>query len=134
MCVKINIKTTQYDNNGNKDIIKISSTGKLYEKNGDIYILYKEEETGISNTIKVSDNQVSIKRFGNINSNMVFKNGEKNITKYRMQQGIFLIETYTNNLHINIYKNESMKIYIDYNIKIKDIFEGRNEVDIEINI
>ncbi|GAA3641394.1 DUF1934 domain-containing protein [Asaccharospora irregularis] len=134
MCVKINIKTTQYDNNGNKDIIKISSTGKLYEKNGDIYILYKEEETGISNTIKVSDNQVSIKRFGNINSNMVFKNGEKNITKYRMQQGIFLIETYTNNLHINIYKNKSMKIYIDYNIKIKDIFEGRNEVDIEINI
>lgn len=134
MCVKINIKTTQYDNNGNKDIIKISSTGKLYEKNGDIYILYKEEETGISNTIKVSDNQVSIKRFGNINSNMVFKNGEKNITKYRMQKGIFLIETYTNNLHINIYKNKSMKIYIDYNIKIKDIFEGRNEVDIEINI
>lgn len=134
MCVKINIKTTQYDNNGNKDIIKISSTGKLYEKNGDIYILYKEEETGISNTIKVSDNQVSIKRFGNINSNIVFKNGEKNITKYRMQQGIFLIETYTNNLHINIYKNKSMKIYIDYNIKIKDIFEGRNEVDIEINI
>lgn len=134
MCVKINIKTTQYDNNGNKDIIKISSTGKLYEKNGEIYILYKEEETGISNTIKVSDNQVSIKRFGNINSNMVFKNGEKNITKYRMQQGIFLIETYTNNLHINIYKNKSMKIYIDYNIKIKDIFEGRNEVDIEINI
>lgn len=134
MCVKINIKTTQYDNNGNKDIIKISSTGKLYEKNGDIYILYKEEENGISNTIKVSDNQVSIKRFGNINSNMVFKNGEKNITKYRMQQGIFLIETYTNNLHINIYKNKSMKIYIDYNIKIKDIFEGRNEVDIEINI
>lgn len=134
MCVKINIKTTQYDNNGNKDRIKISSTGKLYEKNGDIYILYKEEETGISNTIKVSDNQVSIKRFGNINSNMVFKNGEKNITKYRMQQGIFLIETYTNNLHINIYKNKSMKIYIDYNIKIKDIFEGRNEVDIEINI
>lgn len=134
MCVKINIKTTQYDNNGNKDIIKISSTGKLYEKNGDIYILYKEEETGISNTVKVSDNQVSIKRFGNINSNMVFKKGEKNITKYRMQQGIFLIETYTNNLHINIYKNKSMKIYIDYNIKIKDIFEGRNEVDIEINI
>lgn len=134
MCVKINIKTTQYDNNGNKDIIKISSTGKMYEKNGDIYILYKEEETGISNTVKVSGNQVSIKRFGNINSNMVFKKGEKNITKYRMQQGIFLIETYTNNLHINIYKNKSMKIYIDYNIKIKDIFEGRNEVDIEINI
>ena len=73
MDVKINIRTNQYDDNGYVDTINLDTIANLYNKNNDIYIVYKEEIEGLktTTTIKISDNEVSIKRFGNTNSNMI---------------------------------------------------------------
>lgn len=135
MDVKINIRTIQYDKDGNKDKINLDTKGTMYEKNNDTYIVYKEKEENESittTTIKISKGEVTIKRFGQVNSTMIFEKDEKNITKYRTAQGLFIIETETRDLAINKSKENYINLEIDYNIKIMDLFEGRNKIQINI--
>ena len=136
MNAKINIITKQYDEKGNTDTIKLNTVGDLYYKNNDIYVVYKEEEDGnkTTSTIKISENEVSIKRFGNTNSNMSFKKNSVNETKYRTPQGLFIIETKTRELKIDRNEEKCIKLDIDYNIKIMDLFKGRNKMNILVEI
>ena len=136
MDVKINILTKQYDDNGHVDTINLDTIANLYNKNNDIYIVYKEEVEGLktTTTIKISDNEVSIKRFGNTNSNMILKEGYIHTNQYRTPQGIFVIETKTNKLDISKDINNSIKINIEYDINIIDLFKGKNKIDINVQI
>ena len=136
MNAKINIVTKQYDEKGNTDTIRLNTVGDLYYKNNDIYVVYKEEEDGnkTTSTIKISENEVSIKRFGNTNSNMSFKKDGVNETKYRTPQGLFIIETKTKELKIDKNEEKCIKLDIDYNIKIMDLFKGRNKMNILVEI
>jgi uncharacterized beta-barrel protein YwiB (DUF1934 family) len=136
MNAKINIVTKQYDEKGNIDTIKLNTVGDLYYKNNDIYVVYKEDEDGnkTTSTIKISENEVSIKRFGNTNSNMSFKKNSINETKYRTPQGLFIIETKTRELKIDRNEEKCIKLDIDYNIKIMDLFKGRNKMNILVEI
>ena len=134
MEAKIKISTKQYNENNNTDTMQVSAIGKIFEKKNDIYVVYEEIEDGqkITNTIKISDKEVSIKKFGNVNSLMVFKEGYKHETKYRTNQGLFIIETETNKLTIDKNENNYIKLNIEYNINILDLFKGRNEINILI--
>lgn len=134
MDVKVNIKTRQYDNNGSLDTIDVVAFGTLYNKKDDVYVVYKEKEDQLetTTTIKISKDEVSIKRYGSNNSTMIFKQDQSNITKYRTQQGLFIIETHTKNLDINFKGNNNIRLSIKYNIKIMDLFEGINQIDIQI--
>lgn len=136
MDVKVNILTKQYDNNGYVDTINLDTVANLYNKNNDIYIVYKEEVEGLktTTTIKISDDEVSIKKFGNTNSNIILKEGYTHTNHYRTPQGIFVIETKTNKLDINKDINNSIKLNIEYDIDIMDLFKGKNEIDINIQI
>ena len=120
MEAKLKILTKQYDEVGNIDTIEVNTIGKMFEKNKDIYIVYEESE------------EVSIKRFGNVNSLMIFKENHKNLTKYKTNQGLFVIETETNKLTIDKSKNNYIKLNIEYNINILDLFKGKNEINILI--
>ena len=61
---------------------------------------------------------------------MVFKEKHKHLTKYRTNQGLFVIETETNKLTIDKSKNNYIKLNIEYNINILDLFKGKNEINI----
>lgn len=133
--VSISVKTEQSDDLGNKDSIKVVSQGKLYEKKGDTYLVYKEklghEEESVTTTIKILENEISIKRFGTTNSNMIFNVDKIYNSKYHTGQGIFDIEINTKKL--NVVKNESsMDINIKYDMKIVGLFEGHNDIKIEV--
>lgn len=136
MSVKISINTKQYDENGNIDTMEISKFGKIFYKNDGVYIVYKEQEENIetTNTIKILKDEISIKKFGTVNSTMIFKCGVNNTTKYVTPQGILLIDIDTKELDINIKEGEHIKLKIDYNIKIQDLFFGRNKIEIYIDI
>ena len=51
MKAKVNIITKQYDEKSNIDTIKVNIVGKIYNKNNDIYVVYKETEEGHNNYI-----------------------------------------------------------------------------------
>lgn len=138
MEAKLKIITKQYDELGMIDTIEVKTIGKIFEKNKDIYVVYEESEEGqkITTTVKISDEEVSIKRFGNVNSLMVFKEKHKHLTKYKTNQGIFMIETETIKLIVDKSKKDYIKLNIEYNINILDLFKGKNEINmlIEYNI
>ena len=117
MEAKLKILTKQYDEVGNIDTIEVNTIGKMFEKNKDIYIVYEESEENqkVTTTLKISEEEVSIKRFGNVNSLMIFKENHKNLTKYKTNQGLFVIETETNKLTIDKSKNNYIKLNIEYN-------------------
>ena len=124
MEAKLKIITKQYDELGTIDTIEVKTIGKIFEKNKDIYVVYEESEEGqkITTTVKISDEEVSIKRFGNVNSLMVFKEKHKHLTKYKTNQGIFMIETETIKLIVDKSKKDYIKLNIEYNINILDLF------------
>jgi len=132
---KVKILTKQYDNVRNIDNIEVNAIGKIFEKNKDIYVVYEETEEGqkVTTTLKISDEEVSIKKYGNINSLMVFKENYKHLTKYRTNQGLFIIETITNKLVVDKNEKNYIKLNIEYNINILDLFKGRNEINILID-
>ncbi len=100
MEAKLKILTKQYDEVGIVDTIEVNTIGKMFEKNKDIYVVYEESEENqkVTTTLRISEEEVSIKRFGNVNSLMIFKENHKHLTKYKTNQGLFVIETETNKL------------------------------------
>lgn len=134
MKANVNIITKQYDENSNVDTIKLNVVGETYNKNNDIYVVYKQTEEGhtTTSTIKICEEEVSIKQFGASNSTMIFKEGSSNITRYRTPQGMLIIETDTKKLIIDKSEEKRIKININYDIKIMDMFQGRNEISILI--
>ena len=117
MEAKLKILTKQYDEVGTVDTIEVDTIGKIFEKNKDIYVVYEEieEDQKITTTVRISDDEVSIKRFGNVNSLMVFKEKHKHLTKYRTNQGLFIIETETNKLVVDKSEKNYIKLNIEYN-------------------
>lgn len=136
MNANLAITTRQYDENGRVDTIKLNTKAEAYNKNKDIYVVYKEEEDGnkVTTTIKICDNEVSIKKFGTTNSNMVFKKNEKTETRYRTPQGLFIIEINTKELKVDKNDENCIKLNIDYDIKIMDLFKGRNKIEVLVEI
>ena len=133
MEVNINIVTTQFNELGEKNIIKSNATGTLYQKKDHKYIIYKEVQNGEETTtsLKIEKDMVTIKRYGALNSTLVFKVGKTDTSRYMTPQGAFVIENHTKELSIS--DNESkISIDIDYDIKIMDMFTGRNIINIEI--
>lgn len=133
MEVNINVKTIQFNEIGEKNIIKLNTIGNLYQKRDHKYVLYKEIENNEETTtsLKIEKDKVTIKRFGALNSTLVFKIGYKDISRYMTPQGEFIIENLTKNLVISEGKN--IKIDIDYDIKIMNMFTGRNVIYIKID-
>lgn len=130
--VKINIHTIQYNEYGEKNDIKLNATGTLYEKRDNTYVVYREKEDGKETTtsIKIENDKITIKRFGEINSTMIFKENQTINSNYTTSQGTFNVETKTTNLSIK--NEENIIIEIDYNIEIIDMFKGRNKIKINI--
>ena len=132
MEVKINIHTIQYNEYGETDNIKVNATGTLYEKKDNTYVVYKENQDNQETTtsIKIEDDKVTIRRFGETNSTMTFKENDVMKSNYLTPQGMFIIEVKTNKLNINM--KENIEVDIDYNIEIMDMFKGRNLIKLNI--
>ena len=132
MNVNINIVTTQFNELGEENVIKSNVDGTLYQKKDHKYIIYKEIENNEETTtsLKIEGEQITIKRFGALDSTLRFKVGKVDISSYLTQQGAFVIENHTKELEI--VEGNDISIYIDYDIKIMDMFTGRNLIKIDI--
>ncbi len=53
---------------GNEESIELTTAGRLYRKNGNYYIIYKESELtgmeGVTTTLKVEDKRITLMRNG----------------------------------------------------------------------
>ncbi len=131
MKIDIKITTKQYDEKNNEDIISLDVIGELYEKNNKKCIMYKEEDTTNTIIINNDNKEINLKKFGKTKSSMNFCKEKIDFVKYNTSYGLFDMSIYTTNINIQEDSNKLL-INICYDIDIKDLFKGRNVLDIEI--
>lgn len=115
--------------------IELVTTGQYVEKNGKIYITYIdsniEEKQETKTTIKLQEDQISILRFGGVNTHMVFELNKTHITHYETPYGVFEISTLTKKINVDKL-DDYMEINVEYNLNINHMSMGLNTFTITV--
>lgn len=134
--VMLKIKGKQTNIDGEENIIELITEGKFYIKNGSYYLVYDETEIsgmeGSTTTLKIQGQKISMKRFGNNTSNLVFEKGKKHIAEYETLYGDMTMEVMTNSMDINISETGKGNIDLSYRLNILDAMESSNHLTIDI--
>ncbi|WP_130805572.1 DUF1934 domain-containing protein [Senegalia massiliensis] len=134
--VLVKLKGTQETEDGEKNKIELVTEGKFYEKNDSYYLLYDESEiSGLENSttsLKIKQDEISMKRFGDNNSKMEFKKNYKYTTLYSTIYGNLDMEVSTQKIQVDI-KEGKGKISLKYKLLISNNIESLNTLDITIS-
>lgn len=132
----ISLKTIQ-DVDGDNDVIELKTFGKFGEKNGKFYIIYEETELtgfqGSTTTIKIDDDTVTMIRRGNVNSKMVFRNGEKRLCTYNTPYGIMPVAVEPRNLSCDM-GNDGGNLKIEYILDINNSQFCVNKLNLNVKM
>lgn len=128
--VIISVTGTQTSDNDDTSRLELMTEGKYYKKGNSYYVMYKESEVtgmeGTTTTLKVCDGIVTLMRFGSVNSNFIFEEGQKHFSHYDTAHGAFTIGVYTNKVNIDVDDNGG-EISVDYHLEIDDNKAGSND-------
>lgn len=134
--VMLKIKGKQTNTEGEENIIELITEGKLYIKNGSYYLVYDETEIsgmeGSTTTLKIQGHKISMKRFGNNSSSLIFEEGKRHRTEYVTAYGDMTIEVITNNVDVSISDAGKGNIGLSYKLNISDNMESKNNLTIDI--
>lgn len=134
--VLIAIKGLQSYEDQDDDCVELVTHGNFYKKGEDYYITYDESEiTGLgktSTTVKVEPNRVTIIRFGETRSHMIFEEGEKHVSYYDMGAGSLTIGISTKKLRARLNDNGG-RLVINYTMEINNSMTGENSFDITVS-
>ncbi|MTI71799.1 MAG: DUF1934 domain-containing protein [Firmicutes bacterium] len=136
MIVTVRIDGEQQTPEGEKNNIELVTEGKFYKKKGIYYIIYEETEVsgmeGTTTTLKISDEKVSMKRYGTNQSKLIFEKGVKHNTKYKTDFGEMLMEIMTSKIDIDLDEKGTGSLYLDYRLNISNSVESRNKLNLKI--
>ncbi len=134
----IKIKTSQTDKTTKQeDVIELITEGNFYKKNESYYLVYDESELsgmeGTTTTLKILDKNIYLRRRGTTSSIMEFEKGKRYKTQYKTPYGSMAMELLTTNVNVFIKEEPfEMDIKIDYEVMIKNMFEGKNSMHITV--
>lgn len=84
--VKITLIGKQWDENGGETLSETVFSGEYYERNGSIYLFYREipqgMDTAVENRIKLKGSLLEITKKGALNTRMLFEPGREYLTDY----------------------------------------------------
>lgn len=134
--VMLKIKGKQTNTEGEENIIELITEGKLYNKNGSYYLVYDETEIsgmeGSTTTLKIQGHKISMKRFGNNSSSLIFEKGQKHRTEYMTAYGDMSLEVMTENVDVNISETGKGNIDLLYKLNLSDNMTSNNHLTIDI--
>ncbi len=133
--VLITIKGLQNYEDQEEDRVELVTRGSFYLKNDDYYITYKESElTGLGSTtttVKIEPERVTVLRFGETRSHMVFEEGQKHISYYDTAAGALTVGISTKRIQ-NRLNARGGRLMIDYAMEINHSLTGENAFDISV--
>ena len=123
-----------------EDTVEILTEGVMYSKDNATYITYEESaEAGLEDIrtmLKLSGDSLRIRRYGkgeDDDSDMLLKQGVRNITRYKVPQLASIdLEIYTNKLKDELNDEGYGTIEVDYKIKFDQYYSRRNVLEIEV--
>lgn len=135
--VFVSIKGKQIGADGTEEeLIESICFGNYYEKNGKIYIMYDEQPEGIStkisNTIKISNEQVEHTKKGAIGSQMVFRENETINSCYQTPYGDMLMSITTSKMYLSK-STDLIEIVLCYSIEMNGSHLSDSKVTITVS-
>ena len=128
--VIISVKGTQVSPDNDTNMLELVTEGKYYKKGDSYYVTYKESEVtgmdGTTTTLKVADGKVTLMRFGAVNSQFIFEEGQKHMSYYDTAYGAFTIGVLANKVDIDV-NDRGGEIWVDYQLEIDNNKSGEND-------
>lgn len=126
--------------NVEEDQLELVTEGKLYKKDGRIYLTYDESEftglEGCRTRLTLEEGAVRMTRSGSavgIDTEICFEKGKRFSGFYDTPYGTVAMEVLTNDLKNNVTPEGNGVIDIDYSISLKGLVEGRSRLNIEVS-
>lgn len=128
--VILTVKGTQAVANSDINEMELVTEGRYYKKGDAYYITYKESEVtgmnGTTTTLKVAEGKVTLMRFGAVNTQFIFEQGQKHVSYYDTTYGAFTIGILANEVNINV-DDSGGEIRVDYLLEIDNNKSGEND-------
>jgi len=125
----------RYDADGEVDQIELLTQGKFYRKNGKYYITYRESEltglNGVTTTLKLEDNCVTLIRSGMLSTQMVFEEGKRHFGLYQTIDGAMTVSISASRVKNTIDDNGG-DLFIDYSVEVDHMLTAENSLSLNI--
>lgn len=132
--VIISLKGGQSDGDEREEI-ELVTTGKYYKKGEKYYVTYNETEVtgleGTTTTLKIEDNKVTLLRYGQNNSQLIFEKGQRHLCCYETTFGSFTIGVSSSKVDIDLTENGG-NISAEYTIEVDNNTSGYNDFYLQI--
>ena len=120
---------------GESEDIQVISPGQYYQKNGKHYIVYDEiaEEASepIHNLLKIGPDQISIRKRGLVNSEMVFDRHHPTASHYSTPYGSMVMGIQTGGMQV---KEEAQELNVNVNYRLEINYEHVSDCSIQIQV
>ena len=138
--VTMKITGTIFEADQREENLELITEGDMYRKGDNLYLIYDESEIegflGCKVRLKVSDNVVKMKRFGEniaVDTEISFEKGKRFTGFYDTPMGPIEMEVLTNDIKNSLTFDGLGILNIDYVISLKGLFtEARNKIDIQV--
>ena len=133
--VLINIKGV-YQNEDDRDVVEIFTTGSYSKKNGSYYISYEESEAtgfeGSRTTLKVDQEaKVTMQRSGNARAQLIIESGVRHQCHYDVGYGDLMIGVVGGRIKSNL-DDSGGNLEFKYSLDVNSLLASENEMYIHI--
>ena len=134
--VMLHIRGTQNYQDQDPEVIELTTEGTL-EKQKEVWELSYEESdltglAGVTTSFRVGPRGVVLKRTGAIENQMIFMEGRKHESLYRLDFGALMLTVKATKVQSDISETGGT-LDIHYNIEIEDTSAGNVEYHIEVS-
>ena len=115
--------------------IILTTPGRLYRKNGVYSITYRETEltglAGVTTTLKVEPDRITLMRRGGDNACMIFRRGERHYNLFQQEGRPVTVAISANSMRQNL-NDAGGEVDIDYSVFINDAHALRNRLHVDV--
>ena len=134
--VMLSIRGTQNYPDQEPEVIELTTEGTM-EKQKEVWELSYEESdltglAGVTTTFRVGPRGVVLKRTGNIENQMIFMEGRKHESLYRLDFGALMLTVQATKVHSSLCEKGGT-VDIHYNIEIEDTSAGTVQYHVQVN-
>ncbi len=137
--ITLKITGKQYFKDMEEEQMEFVTEGKLYQRNGAVYVVYEESEisgmNGCKTTLRLKDDTVRMKRTGmsGYGSELYFEKGRRFTGVYSTPFGDMSIEVLTSAVNSDINAEEGTgRVDVSYDVSMEGVAEGKNQITIDI--
>lgn len=134
--VIISIQGKQTDTDGSDEVVELVTQGLLGGDPEHGYrVTYEESKLtgmeGTTTTFQINEDQITMLRRGNLNTEMVFREGEKHVSLYDTEFGGFMVGVDTKKARSDI-GQDGGNLELQYVIEVENTVIGTNAFLIEV--